>query len=151
VKHVLVDKAVLDKLLRKAWDMFELLAEDSGYTERYLEPESELVMLAVQAGLRIPGPMAPGTVPPAPPHGRFQGSVPCAPCFRDERGKVRCSADGKVIYGTQSAASKAVALIAQRHPMRVYLGPCGHWHLSTDRKALTSGCGTVFIDDRQES
>jgi hypothetical protein len=73
VTHALVDKDALNRLLRKSWEMFELLAEDSGYTERYLEPDSELVTLAVQAGLQIPGPLAPGTVPPAPPHRRFRG------------------------------------------------------------------------------
>lgn len=146
MKHVLVDKAALERLLLDDWNMRHTL-----WGELSLSPDDPLVTVAVQAGLRIPAPMDPGTVPPAPPVGRFQGGTPCAPCFRDERGKVRCSADGKVIYGTESAASKAVALIAQRHPMKVYQGPCGHWHLATDRKALTSGCGTVFVDDGQES
>jgi hypothetical protein len=131
VTHALVNKVALDGLIRKAWEMFTLLAEDSGYTEVTLEPESELVTLAVQAGLLIPGPLAPGTVPPAPPHGRFQGGTPVALCYRGEDAKLRCSVDAKVVYGSKAQAAKAAAQIAERHPMKVYQGPCGHWHLST--------------------
>lgn len=129
--HALVDKRKLDQLLRKAWDMFTLLAEDSGYEQVYLEPESELVTIAVQAGLMIPGPMAPGTVPPPPPHARFQGGSPLGLCYRGSDNKLRCALDAKVVYGTKAQAGKAAAQIGDRHPMRVYQGPCGHWHLST--------------------
>lgn len=133
--HVLVDRDALGRLLVKAWDMFELLAEDSGYTEVTLEPESELVTLAVQAGLQIPGPLRPGTVPPPPPHRRFRGGTPLAGWYRaegDER--IRCEADAKVIYGTMEQAESAARLISSRQPMKAYLGDCGHYHVARRKK-----------------
>jgi hypothetical protein len=127
---VLVDREELDNLLRKAWTMFELLADDSGYEQRYLHPNSELVTLAVQAGLQIPGPMEPGTVPPAPPPSRVVGLCQTYRVNGDPR--LRCTRDQKVVYTTEAKAVHAAELITLREqPMRAYLGPCGHWHLTS--------------------
>jgi hypothetical protein len=129
---VVVDRDALDRLLVRAWSMFTLLADESGYSEVNLEPSSELVTLAVQAGLRIPGPLAPDTLPPAPPvyFGRLT-----APTYRDADGdSLRCTECGKVVYGNKKQAGKAAAQIAERQEMRTYLGGCGHWHLSRDKR-----------------
>lgn len=133
--YVLVDRDQLDKLLKRTWEMFELLAEEAGYTERNLTPDSELVTLAVQAGLLIPGPLQPGTVPPPPPHRRFRGGTPLAGWYRaegDER--IRCEADAKVIYGTMEQAESAARLISSRQPMKAYQGDCGHYHVARRKK-----------------
>lgn len=111
--------------------MFECLADESGYTEVNLEPSSELVTLAVEAGLPIPGPMAPDTVPPAPP---VWGGSLCAPTYRDDEDKLRCVGCGKVVYGTHGAGHRAAKEISSRQPMRAYLGPCGHYHISRDKQ-----------------
>jgi hypothetical protein len=114
--------------------MFELLAEDSGYTERTLEPESELVTLAVEAGLPIPGPMAPGSAPPVPPKHRFASAadrVLMAPTYRTEGDhRLRCEADAKVVYTSMDQAAHAASAISGREPMKPYLGRCGHYHVA---------------------
>jgi hypothetical protein len=134
--HVLVHRDVLARLLTKSWEMFVGLAEMSQYPEINLESDSELVILAVQAGLLIPGPMAPGHVPPPPPGRRFQGGTPLAATYRapgDER--LRCEVCAKVVFPTENHAAAAARNIAARRPMRYYLGPtCGHWHV-TRRKS----------------
>ncbi len=136
--HVLVSRDALGSLLRKTWDMFGLLAEESGYTETNLESGSELVTLAVQAGLPIPGPMAPGHVPPAPPAYRFRGGTPVGPVYRvDGDCRLRCELDAKVVFPTKAQAVAATQRITGTQ-MYHYLGACGHWHLTrqpqTNRK-----------------
>jgi hypothetical protein len=127
--QVPVDRDALARLLDRAWDMFQILAEDAGYEHADLEAGSEIVTLACQAGLPLPGPLAPGHVPPAPPPwlGRLT-----APTYRDAGdGRLRCTGCGKVVFGNQGTAGKAAAAISgDRQPMRTYIGPCGHWHLS---------------------
>lgn len=129
--HVLVHREPLEQLLAKAWDMFELLAEQSGYDQCDLLSDSELVILAVQAGLPIPGPMAPGSYPPAPPAYRFRGGVPLAAVYRcDGDNRLRCELDAKVVFGTEAQAVAAKHRVDSRQKMYHYQGPCGHWHLT---------------------
>lgn len=136
--YVLVDRDQLDKLLKRTWEMFELLAEESGYTERNLTPDSELVTLAVQAGLLIPGPLQPGTVPPAPPKHRFgtdNDRVLMTPTYRTKGDlRLRCEADAKVVYTSMEAASHAAGLISGREAMKAYLGDCGHFHVARRKR-----------------
>lgn len=123
-----VDREALASLLRRTWDMFTILAEDSGYESVDLLADSELVQLACQAGLPIPGPMAPGEVPPAPPvHlGRLT-----SPTYRELDGRLRCLECGKVVYGNSAQAKEAASRITgARQAMRWYIGECGHYHLS---------------------
>jgi hypothetical protein len=136
VTLVLVDRDALEALLREMVDLREAYAIEGGAVTKwsegepvmYLDPRDEVVTLAVQAGLQIPGPLAPDTLPPAPPvyFGRLT-----APTYRDpDEGALRCTECGKVVYGNQKQAGKAAAQIAERQEMRTYLGRCGHWHLS---------------------
>jgi len=127
--HVLVHREPLEQLLNKSWAMFQLLAEESGYDTCDLLPDSELVILAVQASILIPGLMAPGHYPPAPPAYRFRGGTPLAAVYRapgDNR--LRCEADAKVVFCNEAQAIAATRRTAQR--MYYYQGPCGHWHLT---------------------
>lgn len=166
---VLVSREALERLLTRSWSMFELLAEDSGYKTRTLEPESELVTLAVEAGLLIPGPLTPGTVPPAPPQHHFDVQRvfelmdACvehleadgvdlsehvdllASTYRAEGDpRLRCMADTKVIYGTEEQAQAAASRISGRQPMRHYQGHCGHWHVSRDKKVHGAAVAKAF-------
>jgi hypothetical protein len=149
---VLVDQAALGALLRRAWDMFVLLAEDSGFEEMNLEPTSELVVLACQAGLPIPGPLKPGTLPPPPPQhhfdvgrvfelmdqcmermgGRIDQGTAMGGTYRAEGDpRLRCVEDGKVVYTSMEQAEAAARRISDRQPMKAYRGPqCGHYHVS---------------------
>ena len=124
---VAVDRALLDVLLRECYAV--LSGSETLDITDCLHHGDPLVRLAVQAGLQIPGPMAPGHVPPAPPPwlGRLT-----APTYRDaDDGRLRCTECGKVVYGNNAQAGKASALIStERQAMRTYLGPCGHYHLS---------------------
>jgi hypothetical protein len=128
---VAVDRAALARLLGKTWDMFLMLAEEAGFEKGDLEAGSELVLLAVQAGLPIPGPMAPGHLPPPPPEYLDQLT---APTYRDHEDKLRCCKCKKVVYGNQAQAHKAVQQIYKRQPMKWYRGGCGHYHLSSIKR-----------------
>lgn len=124
--HALVDRKVLERLLKRAYHMGLKL-----HGEVSLSPDDELVSLAVQAGLLIPGPLDPGKVPPPPPHRRFRGGVPLAGLYRAEGDpRIRCMEDAKVVYGTMREAEHAAALISQRRVMRAYQGMCGHYHVA---------------------
>lgn len=57
---VLVDSEALEELLEQAY------GNERCYADR-LMPDDPVTVLAVQAGLQLPGPMYEGTVPPAPP------------------------------------------------------------------------------------
>jgi hypothetical protein len=106
----------------------------------HLYPGDAVLTLAVEAGLPLPAPMKPGTVPPAPPNhydsdepGRpFGGTVvPTAGTYRqggDHR--LRCVNDGKVIFTSMGQAESAAERISAREPMKAYLGRCGHYHVS---------------------
>lgn len=152
---VLVDRNALDALLRRAWDMFVLLAEQSGYEEMNLEPGSELVVLACQAGLPIPGPLKPGTLPPAPPQHHFdvgkvfdlmdqcmgrlggrldEGEATAGTYRANGDPRLRCIKDGKVVYTSQEAAEHVAGRISTRQPMKAYRGRCGHHHVSRVRR-----------------
>jgi hypothetical protein len=136
--QVLVDKHALDALLREMVDLREAYAIEGGALRQsqgevmYLDPDDEVVVLAVQAGIVIPGPLAPGTVPPVPP-AHHEGV--CAPTFRADGGRqLRCVPCGKVVYTNIRGAEAACRLIAERQAMRPYLGACGHYHVSRVKK-----------------
>lgn len=125
---VLVDRDALAQLLTRAWDMFVCLADESGYAECDLLAGSELVTLACQAGLPIPGPLAPGEVPPPPTASTYRE--------RDDN-RLRCCADGKVVFlSEQSAREAAERITNDRQPMKWYRGPCGHHHVSRIKGGL---------------
>ena len=130
--NVLVDREALAALLFDAYQMRQEIAVEGGCASRwetewrFLEPDDTLVTLAVQAGLPIPGPMAPGHMPPPPPVGPKAGVY-----YAFDDARPRCTEDGKVIYKTLSHAQHAAkAITRERQAMRAYLGGCGHFHLS---------------------
>jgi hypothetical protein len=147
---VLVGRESLGYLLEDLWAVLSG-AETPGIIT-HLAPDDPLVTVAVMAGLPIPGPMCPGTVPPPPPEHQYdhdrvvqlldkcieileaRAEVPgelCATTYRAEGDpRLRCAHDGKVVYGSMSSAQSAADLISQREPMKCYLGPCGHYHVS---------------------
>jgi len=135
VTQVPVNRDALAALIQRAWDLFVCLADESGYEIVDLLPESELVQLACQAGLPIPGPMAPGTVPPAPPP--YLGRL-TSPTYRELDGRLRCVECGKVVYGNSAQAKEAASRITgARQAMRWYIGECGHYHLSRVKERRT--------------
>jgi hypothetical protein len=99
----------------------------------YMDPRDEVVTLAVQAGLQIPGPLTPGTVPPAPSFFRKEGDA-----------RLRCVQDGKVVYTSMEAAEHAATLVGRRQPMRAYRGNCGHFHLSRDKHKHGAAVAQAF-------
>jgi hypothetical protein len=130
--QVLVDRDALAQMLKECYDLMVAYAVEGGALrpsqgeQLTLESGSPLVVLAVQAGLPIPGPMEPGTVPPAPPVGPKAGVY-----YAFDDARPRCSEDGKVIYTTLRHAQHAARKISEaRQPMRAYLSGCGHYHLS---------------------
>lgn len=132
--YALVSRDALDALLREMVDLREAYAVEGGALApsrgevMYLDPRDEVVTLAVEAGVVIPGQLTPGTVPPAPP---VWASGVCAPTYRADGGRqLRCVACGKVVYTNLQAAEAACRLISERQAMRSYLGPCGHYHVS---------------------
>jgi hypothetical protein len=145
VTLVLVSREALEKLLRD----FYHTNHDTSADVVTLHPADPIVTVAVEAGILIPGPMAPGTVPPAPyPYFKevvdvvgglvsaavWLGEV-TAPTYRaDDDPRLRCTEDGKVVYTSIEAAEHAASKISEREPMRAYLGRCGHYHVSRRRK-----------------
>lgn len=137
---VLVDKDQLETLLMGDYEFRREIAVEGGCASKwdeewqFLDPDDVLVTLAVQAGLLVPGPMKPGTVPPAPPAWRFASHLDrftCAATYRTKKDpRLRCEADAKVVYTTLEQAAHAASLISGRQPMKAYLGPCGHYHVS---------------------
>lgn len=152
---VLVDRDALDALLREMVDLREAYAIEGGALApskgevMYLDPRDKVVTLAVQAGLLIPGPLEPGTVPPVPPNHPFDpdrvftimrecearldelGGERMAATYRaDDDPRLRCVEDGKVVYTSMEAAEHAAKRISGRQPMRAYHGRCGHYHVS---------------------
>ncbi len=131
---VLVDQYALGQLIREMYDLRLSAAEmvvNDGMVE-YLDPRDELVTLAVQAGLPLPGPMQPGTAPPPPPEQLPASNV--APVHRAPDGRLRCTECGKVVYTSLSKAEHAASTISRREAMRAYHGRCGHYHVSRVRK-----------------
>jgi hypothetical protein len=143
VNLVLVDREALEALLREMVDLREAYAIEGGALRAsqgevlYLDPSDEVVTLA---GLMIPGPLTPGTVPPAPPFFYKEGDA-----------RLRCTQDGKVIYTSMEAAEHAATLIGRRQPMRAYCGNCGHYHVSRDKQKHGAAVARQFhlADDRE--
>jgi hypothetical protein len=79
--QVVVDRNALAGLIREMYGLRIAYTVEGGAVEQwvdgepviYLDPRDELVTLAVQAGVLIPGPLKPGTVPPAPPQHKWVG------------------------------------------------------------------------------
>jgi hypothetical protein len=99
VTLVLVSREPLEQLIR------ELYGVSSGSVTPdicdRLHPDDPIVTLAVEAGIQIPGPLT--GPPPAPPERASSDGAQHAPTFRrfnDPR--LRCTEDGKVVYGTQA-------------------------------------------------
>jgi hypothetical protein len=119
---VLVDREQLDQLISTAHDATD---------QAPLASDDPIVTLAVQAGLPIPGPMLPGSLPPAPPLINDKLSNVCATTFRHPNdARLRCAEDGKVVYTSMGQAEHAAERISGRQPMQAYLGRCGHYHVS---------------------
>lgn len=133
---VLVTKELLDTALRTAYACRQDTTEPGCFM--YLDGDDFLVTLAVEAGLKVPGPLRPGTIPPPPPQHRFSNGFEhrvCAATYRtpgDRR--LRCEADAKVVYTSPEKAESAAATISGREPMRAYLGTCGHYHVARRNK-----------------
>jgi hypothetical protein len=124
----LVDRDALEDLIDSCYSMLS-----GSYTpdiQDVLQPDDPIVVVSVDAGLRIPGPTA-GPPPPPP----WYGGV-CALTYRAEGdSRLRCFEDGKVVYTSMDSAQSAADLISQREPMRAYLGPkCGHYHVSRRKR-----------------
>jgi hypothetical protein len=152
VTLVLVDQDLLAQLIESEYANRHEIAVEGGCATlwedewRFLDPDDVLVTLAVQAGLPIPGPLT--GPPPAPPSRRVVG---LSSTYKDEGdNRLRCTADGKVVYTSREQAERAATKISQRQPMLAYLGRCGHYHVSRDRRrhgkqvarALTEGEGS---------
>jgi hypothetical protein len=151
VTLVLVSREALAELLVETYKVmgeYAAKADRSAMWEeelRFLYPESPLVTLAVEAGLPVPGPLVPGTVPPPPPTKHYDAGVvhellekhysahqgTTASTYRTGNDpRLRCSDDSKVVYTSMEHAEHAAGKISERQPMRAYLGQCGHYHVS---------------------
>jgi hypothetical protein len=145
VTLVLVSRDALEDAIE---ELYAIVSGDfTPDIHRELAPDDSIVTLAVQAGIRIPGPLRPGTVPPPPPSGPMQEAV--AAVQRDGLGqmegltsgtyrkfndpRLRCVEDEKVVYTSMEQAEHAAKRISDRQPMRAYLGRCGHYHVSRIR------------------
>jgi hypothetical protein len=163
---VLVTKEALAELIAEAYELMEALAVEGGALrpsqgERIeLSPEDPVVIVAVEAGIQLPGPMVPGMVPPVPPThlfdinkvtelmeqcveileqqashelNEYDGSdgVHHATTYRRFNDqRLRCTEDGKVVYTSMEQAERAAKKISEREPMTCYRGRCGHYHVS---------------------
>lgn len=129
---VLVSRDALEKLIAECYDVWA--GRVTPDIAEHLHPSDPIVTLAVEAAIRIPGPMAPGTAPPAPPLVNDPLSNACAQTFRHPSDhRLRCADDGKVVYTSMGKAEHAASRIAERQAMRAYLGRCGHYHVSRVR------------------
>ncbi len=129
-KHVLVHRDPLERLIRDAWDIGSGRVTPDIRT--HLEGDSDIVVVAVQAGILVPGPLA--GPPPPPPARRFRGGTPVGGVYRAEGdARLRCELDAKVVFPTEAQAVSATRLITSTR-MYHYLGPCGHWHLTRQRQ-----------------
>lgn len=124
--NVLVSRAVLEQVLDQAWN------NELAYPMGQLEPGDAVLTLAVEAGLPLPAPMKPGTVPPAPP--QYVGQLTARTYRQAHDHRLRCVDCGKVVYSTAKSAAHAAESISVREPMYPYLGNCGHYHVSRRRK-----------------
>ena len=49
--------------------------------------------------------------------------------------RLRCTADGKVVFADQDAAERSASKARERGAgMHSYRGKCGHWHIGHDRR-----------------
>jgi hypothetical protein len=125
VSLVLVSREALEEILS---ELASLRASAGGFEDGpqgfdlYLKSSDPAVLLAVQARLPLPGPLAPGEVPPAP----------LAELYREPGdNRLRCADCGKVVFNSMEAAQSAADRITRsRQDMKAYRGDCGHYHVS---------------------